>query len=160
MRREFPVGPHDDGRLLEPQGRDPVHHRRDPQARGFPPGTLSWVLTLGALDSRPKEREVGCKWHPRERPGGPRPRESTMMIIGGVRAREDNTHRTICPWGPRSPGHYVTSGSHHRPLPSGPLTTNLSVGGRGCSRPRGRHVTPGTKLKDLRLSHLSDQPNN
>ena len=42
MRREFPVGPHDDGRLLEPQGRDPVHHRRDPQARGFPPGTLSW----------------------------------------------------------------------------------------------------------------------
>ena len=43
MRREFPVGPHDDGRLLEPQGRDPVHHRRDPQARGFPPGTLSWV---------------------------------------------------------------------------------------------------------------------
>ena len=30
MRREFPVGPHDDGRLLR---RDPVHHRRDPQAR-------------------------------------------------------------------------------------------------------------------------------
>ena len=47
MRREFPVGPHDDGRLLEPQGRDPVHHRRDPQARGFPPGTLSWALPLG-----------------------------------------------------------------------------------------------------------------
>ena len=32
MRREFPVGPHDDGRLLR---RDPVHHRRDPQARGY-----------------------------------------------------------------------------------------------------------------------------
>ena len=49
MRREFPVGPHDDGRLLEPQGRDPVHHRRDPQARGFPPGTLSWgSLPLGS----------------------------------------------------------------------------------------------------------------
>ena len=49
MRREFPVGPHDDGRLLEPQGRDPVHHRRDPQARGFPPGTLSWGSLPGNL---------------------------------------------------------------------------------------------------------------
>ena len=39
MRREFPVGPHDDGR---PSGGTLVHHRRDPQARGFPPGTLSW----------------------------------------------------------------------------------------------------------------------
>ena len=57
MRREFPVGPHDDGRLLEPQGRDPVHHRRDPQARGFPPGTLSWVLSLGRRARAPRKWE-------------------------------------------------------------------------------------------------------
>ena len=46
MRREFPVGPHDDGRLLEPQGRDPVHHRRDPQADRRS-GTLSPRVSLG-----------------------------------------------------------------------------------------------------------------
>ena len=61
MRREFPVGPHDDGRLLR---RDPVHHRRDPQARvphrqvsgymagGGHPGTLSPSLWLTAVVSR------------------------------------------------------------------------------------------------------------
>ena len=43
MRREFPVGPHDDGRLLEAQGRDPVHHRRDPTGQGFSP----WDSLLG-----------------------------------------------------------------------------------------------------------------
>ena len=54
MRREFPVGPHDDGRLLR---RDPVHHRRDPQARvpstagqdGQPAGRQPWDSLLVGL---------------------------------------------------------------------------------------------------------------
>ena len=56
MRREFPVGPHDDGRLLR---RDPVHHRRDPQARGFtrpwgPEGPpLSWTWRVYPLGLSP-----------------------------------------------------------------------------------------------------------
>ena len=43
MRREFPVGPHDDGRLLR---RDPVHHRRDPQARGYTRHGALWSSTF------------------------------------------------------------------------------------------------------------------
>ena len=62
MRREFPVGPHDDGRLLEPQGRDPVHHRRDPQARGFPleslsSGSLTWGRASGPWTRNPGHLE-------------------------------------------------------------------------------------------------------
>ena len=60
MRREFPVGPHDDGRLLEPQGRDPVHHRRDPQARGFPRAEIppGWVLGISTKVTRARTTET------------------------------------------------------------------------------------------------------